>query len=425
MMIKTLLKKCRFINSVMPAITMHVLGVSATMIAFLIPSACTASGSGSEVAFQVNEQNADRTPRWSSDGSTIVVNIYREVIGVNTDGYKLWRIPNRGEDYTDEYSPSVSPEGRVAYMKFKYNNRGFLSNLDPNPAKRYIETANIDGSDVKSIAKIKGRGTSIPVWSPDGSRIAFFTGERHATMAGDGSDVQNTGMSSGVWSNDGKRVAAVSFEQFDTYNIVTARWDGKDRRVVAEIDNVDDWRFLSTLDWSPSDDIIYFAKRNWIDEDSPAASVKLYSVDSDGGELHMIADLGEGFKVDEIAVSPDGSELLFVNTDASQRRDGVYLINTDGTNLRNLTSRYDFTNEVVNYSRLIFTGPSRHASWSPDGSMIAVHNHGAYPIIDGRELLLFTIARDGSYIRTLISGSPPGPGRGKLLQPEEDPAVAE
>ena len=369
---------------------------------------------------------ADRTPQWSSDGQTIVVNIDDSVYVVSADGMELRPIPEKrsADSKYGEFSPTWLNEGRIAYRLYLdhgilEDNVGGLFDFITDPDGNYIESAKLDGTDVKRVA-YTGDLISNPIASPDGSRIAFFTSEHGlSTAKSNGSDIRYSKNllhgSEATWSGDGQSIALLVYsEAKQTHAVKTMRWDGTDATTVVEFESKEP--VLSSLEWSPDNETIYFKRSDRID---PASFlIRLYSVNSDGSDLRMIADLDVGFETEEIAVSPDGSELLFAE------HDGVYLINTDGTNLRNITSGYDFSSDVVYIKDgSLVRSFDQHASWSPDGNRIAVFYQDQYPIIDGHVVVLFTMARDGSDIRALITGYPPGPGHGELLQPEEDPTM--
>ena len=390
-------------------------------------------------------QSADRTPRWSSDGQTIVVNISDYIYAVSADGDEFWRIPKKtsADRKYGEYSPSLSPDGRVAYRLYlEEDSIGFFE-LITDDEGNYIESAKLDGSDVKRVA-YTGKLPSNPVFSPDGSRIAFKTLEHERipgelgsrpvilwkTMAPDGSDkriLKSPGRFDRVeWSNYSRRVAYVEeSEDGSGYTVSSVRWDGTDERTVAEVSKSDAYRRITRPTWSPTDNRIYFAVKDEVVGTPFVDAVKLYSVASDGSGMRLIADLGETSINSGPHLSPDGSEFLFVN------ERGVYVMNKDGTNLRNLTSSHDFTNDriFISYSDYALISPyyAYYALWSPDSSRIAVFYLGYYPIIDDRVVALLTMARDGSDTRALIVHEDGmfRSGNGELLQPEEDPAGAQ
>ncbi len=323
-----------------------------------------------------NRTFANRTPQWSPDGSTIVVNIGSEIYAVSVDGDRFLKIPDdNGKDH--HFSPSLSPDGRVAYANYYYND-GLFSVLDTGHHKRDIRSANIDGTDAKQIFSI-GKGTMgiyDPVWSPEGSRIAFRTINSIWTMARDGSDAHPIESLKNprrpIWSNDGQRIAAVERERMGTndyrYSISNVKWDGTDKKIVVELQE----RGVSLVGpvWSHTDDLIYFIKREK-------------------------ADLSEFWRGGNFAPSPGGDKVLFV-------RSGIYVIDTDGTGIR-LIAR------IRPYDR----APSLSESWSQDGKRIAVANNSATP---KAPVILFTMAPDGSDIRVLLKldeDGTPQPGHGE------------
>ena len=355
------------------------------------------------VEYESIVRSVDRTPRWSSDGRIIAVNIYDSIYAVNVDGEDLRRIPKKrsAESKYGEFSPTLLNEGRVAYQLYLEDNVGFFD-LIRDPEGNYIESAKLDGTDVKRVA-YTGNIASNPVSSPDGSRIAFFTSEHGlSTAKSNGSDIRYSKNllhgSEATWSGDGQHIALLVYsEAKQTHAVKTVRWDGTDVRTVVEFESKEP--VLSSLEWSPDGETMYFMRSDRIDPTS--FLIRLYSVDSDGSDLRMLLDLEERFGASKFAVSPDGRELLFT------KPDGVYLINTDGTNLRNITSGYDFTYDtVINRLDLCTITTGRYVSWSPDGSRAAIFYQAKYPIIDGRGVVLFTMARGGSDISALITSVP-------------------
>ena len=121
-------------------------------------------------------------------------------------------------------------------------------------------------------------------------------------------------------------------------------------------------------------------------------------------ESQFIADLG-GYWIRYIQLSPDGSTLLYTarktENDFWTNDEVIYLVNTDGTDRRDITP-FSIGSLPVE--------PSVYASWSPDGSRIAV--------VVGNNLL-YTMAADGTDLRVLIDRDERGnfiPGGGRLVQ---------
>ena len=394
-------------------------------------------------------QSADRTPQWSSDGQTIVVNIGDYIYAVSAGGDEFWRIPKKtsADRKYGEYSPSLSPDGRVAYRLYlEEDSIGFFE-LITDDEGNYIESAKLDGSDVKRVA-YTGKLVSNPVFSPDGSRIAFLAPDQgFTTMSIDGSDTHHftreikTGNMS--WSNDSQRIAYRTGPDDGNYHTIsTVRWDGTDERTVAKIHARGSLGRVYKPEWSRTGNRIYFAKREQLKDTSFVTANGLYYVDLARPDLQKIADLGEGFRssfvtADGIKVSPSGAELLFVNPFDPSRtvdsgQDEIYLINTDGTDLRKIAdSEGRFAGEKLFDGENESHTTQMHVSWSPDGERISVHkiyNPGAGGWSYGTSFsVLFTMARDGSDARKLISSSSeelPVLGHNELM-PTVEPAVTE
>ena len=97
------------------------------------------------------------------------------------DGTKVEKIAGGRGEYEIYYSPDISPDGsRIVYATARYPGERARS-LE-------IETADLDGSNRRDREDKRIIGKS-PVWSPDGSRIAFiYPSSGHYVMAADGSE---------------------------------------------------------------------------------------------------------------------------------------------------------------------------------------------------------------------------------------------
>lgn len=220
--------------------------------------------------------------------------------------------------------PSASPDG----TKF-----AFTCGSEP----LNICVMNADGSNVKSLTNENADGA--PAYSPDGTRIAFTSyrelGGSHIYLINpDGTGLQRltindanlTGESSPAWSPDGTRIAFVGESQ-SGYDIYTASLDGTVTRVT----------FTNSYKGSPT----YSPDGSQIAFDTLAT---ISVVNAGGGAVSVLTSAADSNL--SPAYSPDGSQIAFrretilrdENGSIVGREESIYLMNADGTNVRNLNA---------------------------------------------------------------------------------------
>ena len=211
-------------------------------------------------------------PHWAPDSSVIS---FISLCG-QTGTWDLATIKPNGNNFqiivataADEAGASFSPDGsRIAYCS------GEDGDSD-------IYTADPDGSNRTKLTMNKALDCS-PTWSPDGSRIAFVSNRTRAvydyrlyTMAADGSDVVQVSDYRAAypsWSSDGSRIAYQG-----EFGLEVIHPDGSGHRTFPDPNSN-----LNFPDWSPDSTHIV-----------GAAADQVWVMDSDGGNPEAIASGGQ------------------------------------------------------------------------------------------------------------------------------------
>jgi Tol biopolymer transport system component len=221
----------------------------------------------------------DDLAAWSPDGKRIVFTSNRdgnnEIYVMDADGTDQTRLTH--SEATD-YSSSWSPDGRQI---------AFWSDRDGN---NEIYVMNADGSDQTRLTTGSASDYS-PSWGPDG-RIAFVrtTGTGTLTalyiMNADGSNLQrltssaaNWSESRPVWSRDGTKIAFVSARDFPVNNIdiYEMEADGGGATRITRSPHRDDWPT-----WSPDGRRIAFAHGSLFEPE-------IYGMNIDGSGVRLLS----------------------------------------------------------------------------------------------------------------------------------------
>jgi len=213
------------------------------------------------------------TPSWSADARAIAYTTYRPSPDIFISFIYQGLLQNPTKGVGTNYIPVFSPDGtRIAFM----------SGRDGNPE---IYVMNVDGSNLRRLTNHPA-GDGTPTWSPNSQQIAFVS-DRTGTpqiylMGGDGSNVRRITMS-------------------------------------------ESWADQPT--WSPAPfNEIAFAGRT-----GPAFDIKIHDLAS--SETRQIT-FGEGSN-ERPAYSPNGRHLVFTSTRSGGTQ--LFTIGRDGRNLRQIT----------------------------------------------------------------------------------------
>ncbi|MYA69131.1 hypothetical protein F4009_07385 [Candidatus Poribacteria bacterium] len=267
------------------------------------------------------------------------------VLGIGYHYFKRFGLPSDSEDSLTVTAPKT---GKVV----------FASNRDGDWD---IWTMNPDGSDPVNLTRDVASDFK-PTWSPTGEQILFVSfredGESLYLMDADGNNIRRVfdnwhSRSSAAWAPDGKRIASARDGVLYILTIDNA-----------SIEPVAETGFASVgyPAWSPDGKEIAFIHY----KPKQGYELRLLNVET----LKQTVLLGEVEKYPvkfDPAWSPNGEQIAFVlhkfrhilsHTDALvwQDEETIYIINRDGSNLRQLVSE---------------KGPDAlHPTWSPDGNEI-------------------------------------------------------
>jgi dipeptidyl aminopeptidase/acylaminoacyl peptidase len=277
-------------------------------------------------------------------------------------------------------SPAISPNGTsVVYTVTDYS-------LKDDKGTTRIWISPLQGGAARPFTSGPG-SDSDPVWSPDGSEMAFVS-TRSGTpeiwvlpmMGGEARQVTTleSGASSPVWSPDGKTI----------YFVSDVKWPA-----TSTLDSLQGEYATHARIW---DHLLY---RHW-NEWRTGVHQHLLSVPASGGAATDLTPWdkdaptttlpGDG----DVAVAPDGSEVAFVmnpdSTAATNTNNDVFVMHPDGTGRRAVTSN---------------RGDQNTPRYSPDGKYLAYRSQPT-PVFESDRTHLMILDRNSGQATDLTPDWP-------------------
>lgn len=277
------------------------------------------------------------------------------------------------EDVPDRPVPASEPTPAVGKIAFPSSDGG-------------IYLVNKDGGGLVRLTQ-----GEFPSFSPDGTNIAFTRNGQVHVMDADGTGIsrvtdQARAPSGLAWSPDGTRIAFVGTRSGEPGLIIVNSDGGSVPRVVSGIP-AGAIELPPTLPTSPA----VRSTPSWSPDGAQIlidASYGFYLTDVESGEASLLAEHPPECRPWTAAFSPDGATIAFTRWRSSGefpaifcRLDGIFLMDTNGANVRRLTDR-----------SLLPWGPA----WSPDGTRIAFFSQPGGPTS-----ALYVVNVDGSGLTKL------------------------
>ena len=283
-----------------------------------------------------------KDPVWSPGGTRMAftrsvssdndVGFVDEIFLIDADGTNLTQVTHTDGGAYGASFPVWSPDGtRIAFTRSRdLNPAPNISNIDVE-----LLVVNSDGTDQSLVAQTYGDDHN-PVWSPDGTRIAFHHSTQSTTkilvVNADGSDQRILARTRGEewgprWSPDGTRIAFTGIaRRGGVPSVFVVNADGTDQRNLT---------FGAGPRWSPDGTSIAF-----VDYGDTGFTFEIVRANPDGTNQRLLTRTGPETAPSGLVWSPDGSRIAFSSSHDGD--DEIYVANADGTGQTQLTDNTFF-----------------------------------------------------------------------------------
>jgi Tol biopolymer transport system component len=362
---------------------------SAGKVAVTVVNPAPGGGASSAATFTVAPATVSFQSSRALDGSDAAnTSSVANVWVVNPDGTGTAALTKLTSTFASSFFPVWSADGsKIAFSSARALDG---TNADNTNGTRNVWVINSDGTGATHLTGLTANGTStdFPLWSRDGSKIIFQSARNL-----DGSDSLSTNFITNIWvvNSDGSGSATALTK-------TTVTGTGIDSAV-----------------WSPDGSKIAFDSARALDGSDAVntnGTKNIWIVKADGSGLAPLTKL-TAVGADNVIPSwtPDGSKVVFISGRALDGSDAVnthgtgnvWLINADGSGATALTK---LTNSVV--------ASAGSAKSSPDGKKIVFTSASA---LDGSDALntnstvnIWVVNSDGSGAAPLTKLTATGAG---------------